>query len=118
MKNRRAVGTEQERRAAAYLREQGYKIIASNFRCRYGEIDLIAKDGEYLVFVEVKYRTDSAAGEPQEAVGRRKQERICRSATCYCMVYGYAADTQCRFDVVAIKGEEITVFKNAFDFIA
>ncbi len=118
MKNRRAVGTEQERRAAAYLMENGYEILAYNFRCRFGEIDLIAKDGEYLVFLEVKYRAGDTAGEPQEAVDRRKQKRICRSALYYCTVNGYAADWPCRFDVVAVKRDEITVFKNAFLFLA
>lgn len=116
MKNRRAVGTDYEKKAAEYLCSKGYRILAHSFRCHFGEIDLIAKDGEYLVFIEVKYRTDNNAGEPQEAVGCRKQQKICRTAAYYCMKQGFSPDQPCRFDVAAIRGEDITIIKNAFEF--
>ena len=67
-KNNRRTGTGYERKAGAYLDFLGYKIVTYNYRCRLGEIDLIARDGEYLVFVEVKYRTTSVSGYPAEAV--------------------------------------------------
>ena len=74
--NRRQTGTAYERRAGEYLKEQGYELIGYNFRCRQGEIDIIARDGRYLVFVEVKYRRDGQTGDPLEAVDRAKQRRI------------------------------------------
>ena len=67
--NRRQTGTAYERRAGEYLKEQGYELIGYNFRCRQGEIDIIARDGRYLVFVEVKYRADSTVGNPFEQNG-------------------------------------------------
>ena len=66
--NRRQTGTAYERRTGEYLKEQGYELIGYNFRCRQGEIDIIARDGRYLVFVEVKYRRDGQTGDPLEAV--------------------------------------------------
>ena len=56
--NRRETGSRYEKQAAVYLEQKGYEILEMNFRCRRGEIDLVARDGEYLVFVEVKYRAD------------------------------------------------------------
>ena len=71
--------------AAAYLKKKGYQILEANFRCRFGEIDLIARDGGYLVFIEVKYRS-SPTGDSLEAVNRRKQRKIIRVAEYYlCM---------------------------------
>ena len=70
--NKREIGSGYEEMAAAYLIEQGYKIVARNFSGRRGEIDIIARDGEYLVFVEVKYRRDERQGSPAEAVDYRK----------------------------------------------
>ena len=75
-KNNRRTGTGYERKAGAYLESLGYKIVTYNYRCRLGEIDLIAKEGETLVFVEVKYRRDDKMGNPKEAVDRKKQKKI------------------------------------------
>ena len=61
-KNTRSTGSCYERKAADYLKQQGLFILRYNYRCRFGEIDLIARDGEYLVFVEVKYRKDNSSG--------------------------------------------------------
>ena len=74
--NRRQTGTEYERRAEQYLREKGYEILERNFRCAYGEIDLIARQGSGLIFVEVKYRKNRRAGLPEEAVSLLKQQKI------------------------------------------
>ena len=114
--NKRAVGAAYEKQAGAYLEEQGYRILACNFRCRSGEIDIIAKDGAYLVFVEVKYRQDLKRGDPLEAVDYRKRKRISRAAACYCLKYGYGETTPCRFDVVSVLGETIHVVKHAFEY--
>lgn len=104
-----------ETMAADFLQENGYQIIEQNFYCRTGEIDLIAKDGNYLVFIEVKYRTNRKNGLPEEAVDKIKQRQIIKTAVYYMMKKGCAGDTPCRFDVVAILGTAVTVYKNAFD---
>lgn len=112
--NKRAVGSEYEKRAAAYLEQHGMRILEYNYRIRSGEIDLIARDGKYLVFVEVKFRTGSRRGTPLEAVDLRKQKSIIRTAQHYLLRHGYGMETPCRFDVVGITGEAVTHVKDAF----
>ena len=112
--NKRQVGTQYESMAVQYLTEAEYHILERNFRCRTGEIDIIAKDGAYLVFVEVKYRASAACGSALEAVDYRKQQSILRVAQYYMVSHGYGTQTNCRFDVVAIQGTEITLIQNAF----
>ncbi len=115
--NRRTVGSEQERVAAAFLIEQGYEIRQMNFRCRSGEIDIVASEGRYLVFVEVKYRSSGSAGDPLEAVGKKKQRQISRTASVYLHLHGLSGDTPCRFDVVGITGAgHVRLVRNAFDY--
>lgn len=114
--NKRAVGTAYEKLAGEYLKQQGYEILEYNFRCRIGEIDMIAKDGAYLVFVEVKYRSSGKSGNPLEAVNQRKQRVISKVASYYCLTHGYDETKPCRFDVVAISGEEYTLIQNAFEY--
>lgn len=117
MKNTREIGSIYEKKAAEYLTQCGYQILAMNYRCRIGEIDIVARDGRYLVFVEVKYRADEKGGLPQEAVDYKKQRRICKTADYYCMTHGSCGSTPCRFDVAAILGTEITLIKDAFAYI-
>lgn len=117
MKNKRALGAEYEQKAAQYLETLGYQIIAKNFRCRLGEIDLIARDMEYLVFIEVKFRAGSQAGTPQEAVDWRKQRTICKVASYYCLRHKISPQQPCRFDVAAFAGGEWTIIRNAFDYL-
>ncbi len=114
--NKREIGTAYEKQAGEYLTRQGYEILAYNFRCRYGEIDIIARDGEYLVFVEVKYRRTAKNGSPLEAVTAKKQYIISRVASYYCLTHGCQESTPCRFDVVAILGDEISLIQNAFAY--
>lgn len=71
--NTRKTGAEYEQIAAEYLQEKGYHILERNFRCRYGEIDLIAEQGETLVYVEIKYRGSMRCGNPLEAVDSKKR---------------------------------------------
>lgn len=111
--NKRELGTQKELLAMQYLRQQGMIILERNFRCRMGEIDLIARDGSYLVFVEVKYRTTNRYGSPLEAVNVRKQQTI-RKVAQYYLLGRKQTDAPVRFDVVGICGEEITHIKNAF----
>lgn len=117
MENRRRLGSEYEKRAEEYLRQQGYRIRCRNYRCRMGEIDLVAEEDGCLVFVEVKYRSDGRKGAPQEAVDARKQRKICRVADYYRMTHGCGDGTVCRFDVVAILGENVTLLRNAFYYM-
>ena len=114
MENKRAIGSRYEAEAAAFLKGLGYEILEQNYRDRRGEIDLVAREGRYLVFVEVKYRKDNRCGHPEEAVAERKQQRIRHTAEYYLYKHHYGEDTACRFDVVSIDGEKMRVIRNAF----
>lgn len=118
--NKRQIGAKQEQFACKWLEQRGYRIVERNFRCRSGEIDIVAREGGYLVFVEVKYRRSGESGLPQEAVDWRKQRAISRVALYYLHRFGYQETTPVRFDVVALSGQESLVaalYQNAFDFI-
>lgn len=112
--NKRAVGRSYEADAASYLAKQGLVILEQNYRNRQGEIDLIARDGDYLVFIEVKYRKNDRMGSAAEAVDYRKQEKIRHTAGYYLYMHRYGDDVPCRFDVVAITGTRISWIKDAF----
>ena len=123
--NKRTVGGRYEETAALYLKERGLTILATNFRCRSGEIDLIALDEQKrsqadhektIVFVEVKYRSNGRSGQPWEAVDYKKRKTICRVADYYRLTHGGLAGHNFRFDVISILGEEITWFQNAFPY--
>ncbi|MBP3700932.1 MAG: YraN family protein [Lachnospiraceae bacterium] len=103
-RNQRTVGSRYEQEAAAFLTTQGLTILEQNFRCRAGEIDIIAREGQALVFCEVKYRYDGGAGDPAAAVDGRKQQTIFRVAQWYMQKHCLPEDTPCRFDVVALTG--------------
>ena len=106
-----------ERAAARHLRRRGYAILARNYRASGGEIDLVASDDGTLVFVEVKARSATGYGTPQEAVDERKQSRIRRTANAYRAEYGVGY-LPVRFDIVAIIGvgrfRRLELLKNAF----
>ncbi len=113
--NRRSVGTEYESRACEYLESAGIRVLERNFRSRRGEIDIVALDGDTLVFAEVKYRTTNVMGYPQEAVTAAKQRTIMNTARVYLMMRGLPETTLCRFDVIACFADgEIRHFANAF----
>jgi putative endonuclease len=101
MRSTRPVGQLGEALAARYLEGRGLEIVARNLRSRLGEIDLIARDGRVLVFVEVKARRGRRGDPPQAAVDRRKQARLARLAAGY-LARVRAGDRACRFDVVAV----------------
>ena len=110
-------GSRYEQLAARYLEQKGMDVLELNYRCRTGEIDIIARDGGYLVFVEVKYRRDDKMGNPKEAVDRKKQKKISMTASYYLMRECGRMDIPCRFDVAAVLGEQIEVVKNAFEYL-
>ena len=102
--------------AISYLRKQGFEILEKNYYCRVGEIDLIGTEQGYLSFIEVKYRKNSRLGYPEEAVGRTKMRSIIKTAQNYLLRHGLSYDTPCRFDVVVILGNDLTLYRNAFDY--
>lgn len=112
--NRRRVGSEKEAKVQEYLETLGYEIVTRNFYSKHGEIDIIANHNGYLVFIEVKYRTDERFGAPEEAVTYGKQQRILAAAKYYMYKNRVPFDTPCRFDVAGVQGEEIRITENAF----
>ena len=117
----RALGGEGEELAVRYLKTHGYRIIERNFRCPLGEIDVIARHGGYLVFVEIKSRSSSDFGFPQEAVHHYKQRRIIQAAKTYLAQRRLGDTVHARFDVVAVErgpsGATIDVLQNAFEVV-
>lgn len=115
--NKRRTGARAEELAASYLREAGMEILEVNYRNRQGEIDLIGQHLGYLVFVEVKYRFDTAYGYASQAVDMRKRKQICKVADYYRYCNGLGDGTPVRYDVVALQGDEIQWIQNAFPHI-
>ena len=114
--NRRRTGSQKEEEASSYLRGCGLDILEKNFRSRFGEIDIVASDGEYTVFVEVKYRKNASAGLPEEAVSISKARTISKVADYYRVCKKLPPDAKIRFDVIAIEGSSIRWHKNAFPY--
>jgi len=98
-------GQKGENRAAAYLRLKGYRVLESNYRVPQGEIDLTARKGSRLVFVEVKARKDESHGTPLEAVSPLKVKRVSAAAAVYLARYSDSY-SGCRFDVVTVGPEK------------
>lgn len=105
-----AVGRDAEARAQQFLQQQGLTLIEKNFRCRGGEIDLVMRDQQMLVFVEVRFRKNQRFGGAAASVGPIKQQRLWRSASIYLM--RFARPPACRFDLVAIEGDDLHWIKN------
>ena len=113
---RHALGDWAENLAAEHLAAQGMEIVERNARTKVGEIDLVAADGETLVFVEVRSRTDPDQVHPAETVTRRKQLQVVRAAMAYCLEHSIQ-DRMLRFDVVAVLGVDgqLEHYPNAFE---
>ncbi|GIX31110.1 MAG: UPF0102 protein [Porticoccaceae bacterium] len=101
---RAAAGAAAERQAVRFLKRQGLAVLATNYRCRLGEIDIIARDGETLVFVEVRLRRHGAFGGAAASVDPRKQRRLAAAAAHYLQHAFGAFPPPCRFDVLAWDG--------------
>lgn len=119
---KRWFGDRGEKRAGKFLRRQGMRILARQFETRWGELDLIARDGDVIVFVEVKTRRSAATTHPAEAVDRRKQTHLTKAAL-YWMKQNGLLNHRARFDVVTVvwsddvQDPEIEHFVNAFDAV-
>ncbi len=117
--DRISLGRKAEEAAAVYVQQQGYRLKERNYRCSLGEIDLIAEDGDCLVFLEVRSRQSSLFGLPQETVNWVKQRKLRRLATYY-LKRQNQLERKCRFDVVGILFDEqkavktLDLIKNAF----
>lgn len=108
------LGREAESRAAAFLRAQGLNIIERNWHCRFGEIDLVARDGETLVFVEVRARGSRSHGGARGSISAAKRRRLTATASYY--LARRRIDEPCRFDALLIEAEgRIEWIRNAFD---
>ncbi len=106
-------GSACEQRALTYLKRQGLRLIETNFSCKSGEIDLIMRDGDSLVFVEVRQRADRDHGGAAASITPAKQRRIVRAAQFYLL--RHVPTPPCRIDVVAIDGAELNWIRNAIE---
>jgi putative endonuclease len=111
---RRSLGQEGERAVAEWYVERGYDVVAQNWRCRDGELDLIVRQARLYVFCEVKARTSTAFGAPVEAVTRDKQARIRRLAARWLDHEAPLRPLSIRFDVASVLGGVIEVIEGAF----
>lgn len=115
MNDKKSKGDFGEDTACKYIKKNGYKILGKNFRTKFGEIDLIGIDNDTICFIEVKARSSSDYGSPEQFVTKRKQERLWKTASIYInkntLEFG-----NYRFDVISVdlENEEIEIFKNAF----
>jgi len=111
------LGDRAEKLANKYLKQQGLKSLSHNFHCRFGEIDLIMQDSDYLVFVEVRYRKNQNFGGAIESIDQFKQAKLRRAAESY-LLKTKKHDCPCRFDILCLTGNlnkpEIDWIKNAF----
>ena len=107
-------GRHAENLAALFLQQQGLKLVARNYRCRFGEIDLIARDGKTLVFVEVRMRTSDQFGGAAASITAGKRHKLLRTARHY--LAGATRTPACRFDALLVNGADNSVewLKNAF----
>lgn len=117
--NSATIGSQTEDIAAAYLQQHSLAILQRNFRCKFGEIDIIGQHDADLVFVEVRYRKHDAFGSAAESVTLNKQQKLIRSAEYYLQNNSHTTTMNCRFDVIAIsdltKPTQIEWIKDAFN---
>jgi len=109
------LGAEAEQLAAKYLQQQGLIMLTSNYRCKFGEIDLVMRDAKTLVFIEVRLRSNVSFGGGAASITKSKQQKLARTAEHYLQQYGNSA---CRFDAVVMNKADtnnIEWIRNAFD---
>lgn len=109
------IGRQAEETAAAFLQSQGLTLIVCNYRCEYGEIDLVMQDHTSLVFVEVRFRDHDTHGNGAETITGAKKSKLIKSATHYLLAQGLWEKTPCRFDVISLSSEaDILWISDAF----
>jgi putative endonuclease len=120
LNNRQKYGKESESLAVGILKKKGYDILQTNYMTKLGEIDIVAREGNTLVFVEVKARRSSRYGDPKFSITWHKQKKISMTALCYLKETGQMK-VKARFDVVTIQpglnSPKIEIIKNAFDLV-
>lgn len=104
-----------EELALRHLKQHGLKLLTRNYRCRFGEIDIVMQDQNTLVFVEVKYRRTQAGFATTELVDYSKQKKIIHTANHFLRRHDHYRDTVARFDVIGITGTEISWIRSAFE---
>jgi putative endonuclease len=107
-----SIGNHYENLALNYLKARGLSLVVRNYRSRYGEIDLIMQDKNYLVFVEVRYRQSQQYGSSIESINHIKQQKLIKTAQYYLLKH--PQNRPCRFDVIGINQQSLTWIKNAF----
>ena len=112
---RRATGDRFEGAALSFLQAHGLRLIRANFLCRHGEIDLVMRDGETVVFVEVRYRRSAAFGGALGSVTAAKRRKLISAAHLWLAWHPHDARRPCRFDVLAFEGESVEWVRAAFD---
>ncbi|MCL2377422.1 MAG: YraN family protein [Defluviitaleaceae bacterium] len=113
---RKQAGNFAETAATRYLAAKGYQILVQNYKVHGGEIDIIAKDSDYIVFIEVKYRKQLDYGRPAEAITVKKQRTMIKAARTYLAKEGFY-EANCRFDIIEVFGREhldVNHIENAF----
>jgi len=115
---RKVTGRQGEDLAVAHLEKEGYEILARNYRCRCGEVDIIARENDCIVFVEVKSRRSLRFGDPCEAIDALKRKKLSRTALHYLQSRGWM-NRNARFDALFIRMapgvEEVRLVRNAFE---
>ena len=112
-----AIGQQAEDIALKFLQTKGMRLIARNYRCKLGEIDLVMQDDAALVFIEVRYRKQSNFGDGAESVDFRKQQKIIRSAEHFLQQHRQYSQSPCRIDVISISRQQNTDCQEAINWI-
>lgn len=111
--NTRVIGSLQEDLAISYLKENGFEILERNFKCKIGEIDVIAKKDNVIRFIEIKYRKDNIAGGAFYAINNKKLVKISKIASFYIMIHNLT-DSMFSIDALLIEDDNITYLENVF----
>lgn len=114
--NNLSSGLLSEKQACDFLKTKGLRLITKNYRCLYGEIDLIMQENDTLVFIEVRLRSHMDYGTALESIDSRKQQKLLKSATHYLQKHHLIDKIDCRFDVVGFSNSTIDWIKDAFSY--
>lgn len=112
--NKRMIGSVFEDIAVTYLLKHDFQILERNYRCKIGEIDIVAKKNHILHFIEIKYRKDETYGNAVYSVTKKKQEKIYRIAECYLLEHMIRPNISISFDVLAITGNDVNYIENCY----